>query len=107
MPSRLYPAAAGVAALLVLVPLPALRRTSNVAVLVGTACVFLSCFIYFVNTIAWAGNVRDLSPVWCDISTSPRRLLSPDALLSDGTSSSDQLLDVQPTLDGVRSALHL
>jgi Pheromone A receptor len=62
------PVALALAAVLILVPLPSQLRVRNVAVLIMITGTFLINVIYLVNTLLWAGNVRDVAPVWCDIS---------------------------------------
>ena len=61
------PVSAAFAAVVILIPLPAQVRVRNVALqvlIVGTSFVNI---ISLVNTVVWAGNVRDIAPVWCDI----------------------------------------
>lgn len=55
-------------AALVLVPIPWHWRARNVATLAIIFWLFVVDVIYGVNTIIWAGNVRNPVPVWCDIS---------------------------------------
>lgn len=55
-------------AALVLVPIPWHWRARNVATLAIIFWLFVVDFIYGVNAIVWAGNVRNPVPVWCDIS---------------------------------------
>jgi pheromone a factor receptor len=64
-------AAAGLASVLILIPLPAQVRVHNVALLVLIVGTFFINVISIVNTLVWAGNVRDVAPVWCDIGKSP------------------------------------
>ncbi|GLB44316.1 putative pheromone A receptor [Lyophyllum shimeji] len=63
------PIAAFTAALLVLVPLPWHWRAKNVPTLSIVAWLFVSNVIYGVNAVVWAGNVRIVATVWCDIVT--------------------------------------
>ena len=42
----------------------------NVAVLSFAFWTTLSCIIMGINSIIWSDNVRDVAPVWCDISKS-------------------------------------
>nr|CAA71964.1 pheromone receptor [Coprinopsis cinerea] len=56
-------------ALLVLIPLPWHWRARNVATLSIIAWLFVMNVIYAVNTIVWAGSIRDVAPVYCDIAT--------------------------------------
>jgi pheromone a factor receptor len=60
-------AAAGLASVLILIPLPAQVRVRNIALLVLIVGTFFINVISVVNTLVWAGNVRDVAPVWCDI----------------------------------------
>lgn len=77
LPTFLYAAAmkypqlpifAFVAAFLVLVPLPWHWRAQNVATLALIFWLFFTNLIQGVNSIKWAGNLKDDIPVWCDIS---------------------------------------
>jgi pheromone a factor receptor len=45
-------------------------RMRNVPVLVAGAVITISGTVYLVNSLVWAGNVRDVAPIWCDIGTS-------------------------------------
>nr|AVI69659.1 pheromone receptor [Cyclocybe aegerita] len=63
------PIGAFLAATLVLVPLPWHWRARNVPTLSIIAWLFFSNVIYGVNVIIWAGNVKIVVPVWCDITT--------------------------------------
>ncbi|KIJ64368.1 hypothetical protein HYDPIDRAFT_154822 [Hydnomerulius pinastri MD-312] len=63
------PAAAFLAAILVLVPLPWHWRARNIGTLAIMAWLFVLNLIYGINTIVWAGNVNNPVPVWCDITT--------------------------------------
>ena len=61
------PVSAALAAVVILIPLPAQVRVRNVALqvlIVGTSFVNI---ISLVDTLVWAGNVRDVAPAWCDI----------------------------------------
>jgi pheromone a factor receptor len=60
-------AAASLASVLILIPLPAQVRVRNVALLVLIVGTFFINLISLVNMLVWAGNVRDVAPVWCDI----------------------------------------
>nr|QQL12042.1 mating-type protein ste3.3 [Hypsizygus marmoreus] len=63
------PIGAFVSALLVLIPLPWHWRARNVPTLSIIAWLFISNVIFGVNSVVWAGNVRIVAPVWCDIVT--------------------------------------
>nr|XP_019008795.1 uncharacterized protein I206_06479 [Kwoniella pini CBS 10737]OCF47576.1 hypothetical protein I206_06479 [Kwoniella pini CBS 10737] len=54
--------------LLVLLPSPWHLRARNVATLSLIFWLLLANIVTFVNSLMWADNFRDLSPVWCDIS---------------------------------------
>ncbi|KAF8174227.1 GPCR fungal pheromone mating factor, partial [Pholiota molesta] len=56
-------------AILALIPAIWHWRSRNVAILALIFWLSLSNLISFVNTIVWAGNVRNPIPVWCDITT--------------------------------------
>jgi len=62
------PVGAAIGAILVLVPLPAHLRVRNIAVLSMILFIFSTNVINVVNTLVWAGNVKDVAPIWCDIS---------------------------------------
>ncbi|KAI1782651.1 STE3-domain-containing protein [Ganoderma leucocontextum] len=64
-----FPVGAFLAAVLVLIPLPAHWRSRNLATI--SIIVWLSALdvIYGVNTIVWDGNIRKHLLVWCDITT--------------------------------------
>lgn len=56
---------------LVLVPLsPSSFQTWNIGVFMFPIWVSIECLVFGVNTILWRDNVRDIAPVWCDISES-------------------------------------
>ncbi|TFY56542.1 hypothetical protein EVG20_g8891 [Dentipellis fragilis] len=63
------PLAAFIAATLVIIPLPWHWRARNIPTLSIMGWLFVINVIYGVNTIVWAGNVNNPSPVWCDITT--------------------------------------
>ncbi|TFY61868.1 hypothetical protein EVG20_g6898 [Dentipellis fragilis] len=63
------PVGAFLAAVAVLIPIPWHWRARNVPTLSIIAWLFVSNFIYGINTSIWAGNARILVPVWCDIVT--------------------------------------
>ena len=61
------PVAAFLAAFLVIIPLPWHWRARNIGTLAIMVWLFIMNIVYGVNTIVWAGNVHDPTPVWCDI----------------------------------------
>ena len=63
-----FPVGAFLAAILVLIPLPAHWRSRNVATMSIIAWLFVMDIVYGVNTIVWDGNVFKRLLVWCDIS---------------------------------------
>jgi pheromone a factor receptor len=56
--------------LLVILPAPWHWRARNIATLSLIFWVGLANLTVFVNTVVWADNYRDHTPVWCDISES-------------------------------------
>ena len=60
-------AISAIAAVLMLIPLPAQLRAGNVALITLLVGSFFINMLYFVDSLVWAGNVRDVAPVWCDI----------------------------------------
>ncbi|KAI0350984.1 STE3-domain-containing protein [Trametes cingulata] len=64
-----FPVGAFLAAILVLIPLPAHWRSRNIATVSIIIWLFALDIIYGVNTIVWDGNVRKHLLVWCDITT--------------------------------------
>jgi len=40
----------------------------NTATCLSIGWVGLACLVYFINSVVWADNVVNWSPVWCDIS---------------------------------------
>ncbi|KAH6890866.1 pheromone receptor [Coprinopsis sp. MPI-PUGE-AT-0042] len=63
------PVFAILSAILVLVPLPSQWRARNVATLALIVWLFVANVVYAINTLVWAGNAQDRSPVYCDIAT--------------------------------------
>ena len=57
-----------ISALLVILPFSFLWHTRNVAVLALMSWLFIANIIYGINSLVWAGNIRNSVPVWCDIS---------------------------------------
>ncbi|PVF96424.1 STE3-like pheromone receptor [Serendipita vermifera] len=68
---RELPFVMGCAVAMILLLLPAAwhirSRNSGTIIYIGWSLV--GNLIYFVNSIVWAGNLRNPAPVWCDIST--------------------------------------
>ena len=62
------PAAAFIAAFLVLIPLPALWRLQSVALISMLVWLFVTNLIFAVHALVWADNDVVQIPVWCDIS---------------------------------------
>ena len=62
--------ATGVAALLILVPLPTKIRVGNLALLTMIGNGFLIDFIHSINAAVWVDHAHDVAPIWCDISGS-------------------------------------
>lgn len=67
--SSAFPAGTILAAILVLVPLPAHWRARNVATISLVGWLFFMNVIYAVNSIVWSDNSQPRLLVWCDIST--------------------------------------
>lgn len=65
-----YPLWNFVGLLAVLLPLPWHWRARNVATLCLIFWLALADLVLFINTLIWADNVLDVSPVWCDMSSS-------------------------------------
>jgi pheromone a factor receptor len=74
MPHYELPIGAFFSALLVLVPLPWHWRARNVTTLSIIAWLFIFNLTYGVNAIIWAGNVRLVGTIWCDIGACFRSL---------------------------------
>lgn len=64
-----YQVIAPISMILVLMPLPWHWSARNVGTLLYIAWSFTGSLVYFVNTIGWSGNMKNLAPVWCDIAT--------------------------------------
>ena len=62
--------ATGVAALVILVPLPTKIRVGNLALLTMIGNCFLINLIRCINVVVWVDHIRDVAPIWCDISRS-------------------------------------
>ncbi|KAH8101254.1 GPCR fungal pheromone mating factor [Cristinia sonorae] len=65
----MLPVGACIAAVLVLVPLPAHWRAKNVATVSLIAWFFITNMIYFVNSLVWLHDSVPRLRVWCDIVT--------------------------------------
>ncbi|KAM6493091.1 GPCR fungal pheromone mating factor [Amanita muscaria] len=61
------PVVSFICALLVLVPLPWHWRARNIATVSISLWLLVSNLINGVNAIVWAGNLRNVGGVWCDI----------------------------------------
>jgi pheromone a factor receptor len=70
MRSPELPALAALVIFSVLLTLHTQIRMRNVPVLVSGTVITISGTVYLVNSLVWAGNVRDVAPIWCDIGTS-------------------------------------
>ncbi|KAI9057578.1 B mating type pheromone receptor [Trametes sanguinea] len=64
-----FPVGAFLAAVLVLIPLPAHWRSRNIATVSIIIWLFVLDVVYGVNTIVWDSNIRKHLFVWCDITT--------------------------------------
>lgn len=62
-----FPAFAGIAFLLLLIPFPLQVRSGNLALIFYMGWLIIITLTYFVNSIQWANNVTIVNPVWCDI----------------------------------------
>ncbi|KAJ8456853.1 hypothetical protein ONZ51_g11874 [Trametes cubensis] len=65
----IFPIVAGLGTVLALIPLPWHAQAMNTGTCYFMIWTALGCLNQFVNSIVWAGNVRNVAPVWCDIST--------------------------------------
>lgn len=65
-----FPAFAGLAGILLLLPLPFQLKSKNLSLLFYVWWLLISTLIYFVNSIVWYNGVEDPAPVWCDIGKS-------------------------------------
>jgi pheromone a factor receptor len=61
------PTASALAAVLILIPLPAQIRSRNVALIALSIGSFFINVIFLVNSLVWAGTSLNVAPVWCDI----------------------------------------
>jgi pheromone a factor receptor len=66
---RELPFIVGCASAIVCLLLPAAWhvRSKNSGTLLYLAWSLIGNLIYFVNSIAWAGNIGNPAPIWCDI----------------------------------------
>ncbi|KAJ7577358.1 fungal pheromone STE3G-protein-coupled receptor [Mycena floridula] len=53
----------------VLIPLPWHFQAWNAGTCAYMIWTAAYCFVEFVNSVIWAGNIDNIAPVWCDIST--------------------------------------
>jgi hypothetical protein len=100
------PAAATLAVVSLLVLLPTQIRVRNVAILSLLIYAALASLTCVVNTLVWAGNVRDVAPIWCDICESPSGSADTCVLLID-EHRSDEHLVLHPVCSGWRGIVHL
>ncbi|KAI0056904.1 fungal pheromone STE3G-protein-coupled receptor [Artomyces pyxidatus] len=63
------PVGAFIGAALVIIPAPWHWKARNIPTLSLMGWLYVLNIIYGVNSILWAGNVNNPSPVWCDITT--------------------------------------
>ncbi|KAG8720620.1 a-factor receptor [Ceratobasidium sp. 394] len=69
MRDPVFPVFCALAIVLCILPLPKFWKARNVGALLYIGWTEVGCIIYFVNSLVWAGNLRNPAPVWCDIST--------------------------------------
>lgn len=69
MKDPVFPAFAGLGALLVLLPLTWHARTGNVAMILLIFWIFVANAVQFINSIVWYNNADIKGVVWGDIST--------------------------------------
>ncbi|ESK88816.1 pheromone receptor [Moniliophthora roreri MCA 2997] len=65
----LFPIFACLGFILSIIPLPwhiQALNSGTCAFMIWTAAL---CLVQFVNSVVWSGNVNNIAPVWCDIST--------------------------------------
>jgi pheromone a factor receptor len=67
MRDPVFPAFCALAVTLCLLPLPWHWKARNTATLMFLGWTITGCAIYGINSLVWAGNLDDLSPLWCDI----------------------------------------
>ncbi|KAL0570227.1 a-factor receptor [Marasmius crinis-equi] len=64
-----FPILAFITFILVLIPLPWHLQQWNAGTCLFMFWSAIVCLIEFVNSLIWHGNVRNVAPVWCDISS--------------------------------------
>ncbi|KAG8682528.1 a-factor receptor, partial [Ceratobasidium sp. 394] len=69
MRDPVFPVFCAVGIALCLLPLPWHWKARNTGTLLYVGWTIIGCVIFLVNSIVWAGNLGDHSPVWCYIST--------------------------------------
>ncbi|KAG8719611.1 a-factor receptor [Ceratobasidium sp. 395] len=69
MRDPVFPVFCALGIVLCLLPLPWHWKARNTGTLLYLGWTITGCVIYFVNSLVWAGNLRNPAPVWCDIST--------------------------------------
>lgn len=62
-----FPAFAGLATLLLLLPLPFQLKSKNISLLLYVWWLLAATLIYFVNSIIWYRGVAESADIWCDI----------------------------------------
>ncbi|KAK1227874.1 a-factor receptor [Marasmius sp. AFHP31] len=64
-----FPIFAFITFILALIPLPWHLQQWNAGTCLFMFWTSIVCLIHFVNALIWHGNVRNVAPVWCDISS--------------------------------------
>ncbi|KAG8720360.1 a-factor receptor [Ceratobasidium sp. 394] len=64
-----FTACCGLSILLVLLPSPWHWKAKNTGTLLYIGWTVTGNLVFMINSIIWAGNIRDPAPVWCDISS--------------------------------------
>ncbi|KAL1937922.1 hypothetical protein VTO73DRAFT_12672 [Trametes versicolor] len=65
----IFPIVAALGTVLALIPLPWHAEAGNTGTCYFMIWTALGCLNQLVNSIVWAGNVDNVAPIWCDIST--------------------------------------
>ena len=66
----LFPIFAFLGFILPLIPLPWQLEAWNTGTVYFILWSSLASLNLFINSIIWAGNVKDVAPIWCEICTS-------------------------------------
>ena len=69
MAQRAFIAASGLSLVLLALPAPWHIRANNSGTILYIFWSFLGNLVYLINTVIWSGNIRNPSPIWCDICT--------------------------------------